>query len=67
MYLENAPEEMNFFNSVRRQGTARPPEQRGESMISAVSPIPRLSELLEEHNDEFDYKVFWGVRSADRA
>ena len=39
--LENAPEEMNFFNSLCRQGTARPSEQCGEHLILPVSPIPR--------------------------
>lgn len=58
--LENAPEEMNFFND-RIDNTLL---DRLNSLLS--SEFKRLSytdaiEILEKENDRFEYKVHWGV------
>ncbi|MCR4629209.1 MAG: asparagine--tRNA ligase [Clostridium sp.] len=57
--LENAPEEMNFFNSFIDKGLL----DRLNNVVS--NEFGRITyteavKLLEEHNDEFDYKVYWG-------
>ena len=44
--LENAPEEMNFFNSFVDKG-----------LLERLHNV----ELLEKHNDKFEYKVTWGT------
>ena len=57
--LENAPEEMAFFNQFVDQGLL----DRLNNVISNEFGRITYTEavrILEEHNDEFDYKVFWG-------
>ncbi len=57
--LENAPEEMAFFNSFVDKGLL----ERLASVVS--SEFGRVTytdavKILEENNDNFEYKVFWG-------
>ena len=49
--FENAPEEMNFFNSFIDKGL--------NSEFAHVTYTEAV-EILEKNNDKFDYKVFWG-------
>ncbi len=57
--LENAPEEMNFFNSFVDQGLIERLKHVADSDFAHVTYTEAI-EILEKHNDEFDYKVFWG-------
>ena len=57
--LENAPEEMAFFNNFVDKGLL----DRLENVVSndfARITYTEAIELLSKHNDEFDYKVSWG-------
>ena len=57
--LEHAPEEMNFFNQFVDKGLL----ERLHGVVSAEFGRVTYTEaikLLEEHNDEFEYKVSWG-------
>ena len=57
--LENAPEEMAFFNQFVDKGLL----DRLENVISSDFGHVTYTEaikMLEEHNDQFDYKVYWG-------
>ena len=57
--LENAPEEMNFFNSFVDKGLL---DRLNHVMTSDFARVTYTEavELLEKNNDKFDYKVFWG-------
>ena len=57
--LENAPEEMAFFNQFVDKELL---ERLNHVMTSDFGHVTYTEaiELLEKHNDEFDYKVFWG-------
>lgn len=57
--LEQAPEEMNFFNSFVDKGLLQRLNIVLNSSFGHVTYTDAIK-LLEEHNDEFDYKVFWG-------
>ena len=57
--LENAPEEMNFFNSFIDKGLLDRLHHVADSEFGRVT-YTKAVRLLEEHNDEFDYKVYWG-------
>lgn len=57
--LENAPEEMNFFNSFVDKGLIERLEHVANSDFAHVTYTEAIS-ILEKHNDEFDYKVSWG-------
>ena len=57
--LENAPEEMNFFNSFIDKELLDRLHHVANSEFGRVTYTEAVK-LLEEHNDEFDYKVFWG-------
>lgn len=57
--LEQAPEEMNFFNSFVDKGLLQRLNNVLNSSFGHVTYTDAIK-LLEEHNDEFDYKVFWG-------
>ena len=57
--LENAPEEMAFFNQFVDKGLI----ERLEHVLNADFAHVTYTEairLLEKHNDEFEYKVSWG-------
>ena len=57
--LENAPEEMAFFNQFVDKGLIERLEHVANSDFGHVTYTEAI-ELLKEHNDKFDYKVFWG-------
>ena len=58
--LENAPEEMNFFNSFVDKGLLDRLNHVMNSEFGRVTYTEAIK-LLEEHNDKFEYKVSWGV------
>ena len=58
--LENAPEEMNFFNSFVDKGLLDRLNHVINSEFGRVTYTEAIK-LLEEHNDKFEYKVSWGV------
>jgi asparaginyl-tRNA synthetase len=58
--LENAPEEMNFFNSFVDKGLIERLNHVASSDFGHITYTEAI-EILEKHNDEFDYKVFWGA------
>ena len=58
--LENAPEEMNFFNSFVDKGLL----DRLHNVVSsefARATYTEAIEILEKNNDKFDFTVSWGV------
>jgi len=57
--LENAPEEMNFFNSFVDKGLIERLQHVASADFARVTYTEAVK-LLEEHNSEFDYKVSWG-------
>ena len=57
--LENAPEEMNFFNSFIDKGLLERLNGVLNSEFGHVTYTEAI-EILEKNNDNFDYKVFWG-------
>ena len=57
--LENAPAEMNFFNQFVDKGLLDRLNHVLNSEFGHVTYTEAIK-LLEEHNDKFDYKVFWG-------
>ncbi|MBE5952182.1 MAG: asparagine--tRNA ligase [Lachnospiraceae bacterium] len=57
--LENAPEEMNFFNNFVDKGLLERLNHVLNSDFGHVTYTEAI-EILEKHNDEFDYKVSWG-------
>lgn len=57
--LEHAPEEMNFFNQFVDKELLNRLNHVLNSEFARVTYTDAI-ELLEKHNDEFDYKVFWG-------
>lgn len=58
--LENAPEEMAFLNQYVDKGLLDRLNHVVNSQFGRVTYTEAVK-LLEEHNDEFDYKVSWGV------
>ena len=57
--LENAPEEMNFFNSFIDKGLLDRLNHVLNSEFGHVTYTEAI-EILEKANDKFDYKVYWG-------
>ena len=57
--LENAPEEMNFFNQFVDKGLIERLNLVANSDFGHVTYTEAI-ELLEKNNDNFDYKVYWG-------
>ncbi len=57
--LENAKEEMNFFNQFVDKGLVERLNHVLNSDFGHVTYTEAI-EILEKHNDEFEYKVFWG-------
>lgn len=57
--LENAPEEMNFFNQFIDKGLLERLRHVVDSDFGHVTYTEAIR-ILEQHNDEFEYKVFWG-------
>ena len=57
--LENAPEEMAFFNNFIDKGLIERLEGVMNSEFGHVTYTEAI-EILEKNNDNFDYKVSWG-------
>ena len=57
--LENAPEEMNFFNSFVDKGLLERLEHVANSDFGHVTYTEAI-DILVKNNDKFDYKVSWG-------
>ena len=57
--LDNAPEEMNFFNSFIDKGLLERLEHVVNSDFARVTYTEAV-EILEKNNDNFQYKVSWG-------
>ncbi|MDR1770629.1 MAG: asparagine--tRNA ligase [Hungatella sp.] len=57
--LDHAPEEMNFFNQFVDKELLNRLNHVLNSEFAHVTYTEAI-ELLEKHNEEFDYKVFWG-------
>ena len=57
--LEHASEEMNFFNQFVDKGLLDRLHNVLNSEFGRVTYTEAVK-ILEEHNDEFDYKVSWG-------
>ena len=57
--LENAPEEMEFFNQFVDKGLIERLHHVATSEFGHITYTDAITEL-EKHNDEFEYKVSWG-------
>ena len=57
--LENASAEMNFFNQFVDKGLLDRLKNVLESEFGHITYTDAVK-ILEEHNDQFDYKVSWG-------
>ena len=57
--LENAPEEMAFFNQFVDKGLLDRLNNVLHSQFGHITYTEAVK-ILEEHNDQFDYKVSWG-------
>ena len=57
--LENAPEEMAFFNQFVDKGLLDRWNNVLHSQFGHITYTEAVK-ILEEHNDQFDYKVSWG-------
>ncbi len=57
--MENAPEEMQFFNQFVDKGLIERLQHVVTSDFAHVTYTEAI-EILEKHNDRFDYKVSWG-------
>ncbi len=57
--LEHCPEEMNFFNNFVDKGLIERLKHVATSEFGHVTYTDAIK-ILEKHNDEFDYKVYWG-------
>ncbi|MCM1102947.1 MAG: asparagine--tRNA ligase [Clostridium sp.] len=57
--LEQCPEEMQFFNNFIDKGLLERLNHVLNSDFGHVTYTEAI-EILEKHNDEFDYKVSWG-------
>lgn len=58
--LENAPEEMQFFDKFIAPGLLDKLNTTLDKPFGRISYTDAIKEL-EKHNDEFEYKVSWGV------
>ena len=57
--LEHAPEEMNFFNQFIDKGLLDRLNNILNNDFGRITYTDAVA-LLEKHNDQFDYPVFWG-------
>ena len=57
--LKQCPEEMKFFNEFIDKGLLERLNHVLNSEFGHVTYTEAIK-ILEKHNDEFDYKVFWG-------
>ena len=58
--MENAPEEMNFFNSFVDKGLIDRLTNVATSEFARITYTDAL-EILKKHNDKFEFKVSWGI------
>lgn len=58
--LENCPQDIDFFNQFVDKGLKERLQHVATSDFVRI-PYTEAVELLEKHNDEFEYKVFWGA------
>ncbi len=58
--MEQCPDEINFFNSFVDKGLKDRLNHVASSDFGRVTYTDAV-EILKNHNDEFDYKVEWGV------
>ena len=58
--MKRCPDEINFFNSFVDKGLKARLEHVANSDFGRVSYTEAV-EILEKHNDKFDYKVEWGT------
>ena len=58
--LDNCPEEMEFFNNFIDKGLLERLNHVINSDFVRISYTDAVKEL-EKHNDEFEYKVCWGI------
>ena len=58
--LDNCPEEMQFFNSFIDTGLLERLDNVINSDFARITYTDAIKEL-EKHNDQFEYKVSWGV------
>jgi asparaginyl-tRNA synthetase len=58
--IENCPQEMDFLNKFVDKGLLERLSAVANSDFGRVSYTEAVS-LLEKHNDEFEYKVSWGI------
>ena len=58
--LENAPEEMNFFNSFVDKGLIDRLTNVATSEFARITYTDAI-EILKKHNDKFEFKVSWGT------
>ncbi|MCR4684465.1 MAG: asparagine--tRNA ligase [Lachnospiraceae bacterium] len=57
--MENAPEEMQFFNNFIDKGLLERLEHVAKSDFGRVTYTEAV-DILMKNNDNFDYKVYWG-------
>ena len=57
---ENAPEEMNFFNSFVDKGLIDRLTNVATSEFARITYTDAI-EILKKHNDKFEFKVSWGI------
>ena len=58
--LERCPQEIDFFNSFVDNGLKERLEHVASSDFGRITYTEAIK-ILEQHNDQFDYKVFWGA------
>ena len=58
--MENAPEEMNFFNSFVDKGLIYRLTNVATSEFARITYTDAI-EILKKHNDKFEFKVSWGI------
>ena len=58
--MENAPEEMNFFNSFVDKGLSDRLTNVATSEFARITYTDAI-EILKKHNDKFEFKVSWGI------
>ena len=58
--MENAPEEMNFFNSFVDKGLIDRLTNVATSEFARITYTDAI-EILKKHNDKFEFKVSWGI------
>ena len=58
--MENAPEEMNFFNSFVDKGLIDRLTNVATSEFARITYTDAI-EIRKKHNDKFEFKVSWGI------